>query len=462
MRPVITKAVTALMLVLMVAATGAAREMSLDDCIELALKNRSSIIAARGAEQLAAAGQRTALGAFLPRASASYGYTKGKETGIDRMRALFTGEKDTILTYIVDGDTAKDFASIPTGYETNDEQDIGPSKSLTVSASLAVLDVGNWFGYAEARANREAARLDVINSEQDLIYAVKVSYYAYLAAVENVDVQQQAVARSEEQLKLIQSRYELGSAALSDVLKQKVQFGNDKLAFLRANNSVVTTKADLSYTIGLDPNEEAEFSTSYSVRAFEGTLDDAVTFGLGNEPGLLSVQKSLDAAKSGVKAGLSGYLPTVSLFANYNIFEGTQAYPETFDYSSNTLTYGFRVSFNIFDGFFRESSVTGAKVARNNAMAALSDTRNLVTRNVKTAYFEIDQQREVKQVAKENVDAATEDLKITQEKYNLGAATILDLLDAQVSVKQAQVALIQADFDLNLAIAKLEDATGRL
>ncbi len=49
-------------------------------------------------------------------------------------------------------------------------------------------------------------------------------------------------------------------------------------------------------------------------------------------------------------------------------------------------------------------------------------------------------------MSQENVDAATEDLKITQEKYNLGAATILDLLNAQVSLKQAQVSMIQARF----------------
>ena len=58
--------------------------------------------------------------------------------------------------------------------------------------------------------------------------------------------------------------------------------------------------------------------------------------------------------------------------------------------------------------------------------------------------------------------AAEEDLKITQEKYNLGAATILDLLDAQVSLKEAQVALIQVDFGLNLAIAQLENAMGKM
>ena len=76
--------------------------------------------------------------------------------------------------------------------------------------------------------------------------------------------------------------------------------------------------------------------------------------------------------------------------------------------------------------------------------------------------LDIVQLKEQKTVSQENVAAAEEDLRITQEKYNLGAATILDLLDAQVSLKTAQVALIQVDFDLNLAIAQLENAMGKM
>jgi len=95
-------------------------------------------------------------------------------------------------------------------------------------------------------------------------------------------------------------------------------------------------------------------------------------------------------------------------------------------------------------------------------MAALAEQRNYISRDIKTAYLDTRQLGEQKQVSQENVEAAEEDLKITQEKYNLGAATILDLLDAQVSLKQAQVSLIQADLDLNKAIAQLERAMGKM
>jgi outer membrane protein len=404
----------------------------------LALKNRASIIAARGDERLAKWNQTWALGQFLPFLRGSYGYSKGKETSIDPPNVSLSG--DTLTS-----------------------QDIGPNKNWNFSADMDLVNLTNWFNYFGARQSKIKAHLDVINSEQDLIYSVKTSYYGYLAFVENVDVQEQAVERSKEQLKLINSRFELGSASKSDVLKQKVQVGNDELALLEAQNSVVTSKATLAYTIGIDPNrEDIEFSTEYSTREFDGTVDEAIQFGLEKEPGLLAAERDLAAARHAVRSRWASYLPTLSGFYDYTRSIGTIAYPVVQDYSSNRGTYGFQISLNIFDGFSRERNLVQAKINRNNAQAYLAETRNLVTRDVKTAYYEITQYREAKRVANENVESATEDLKITQEKYNLGAATILDLLDSQVSLKRTQVSLIQADFDLNLSIAKLENAMGKM
>ena len=415
--------------------------LSLDDCIEIALKNRASIIMARGTEDLAKASQRSALGAFLPQVSASYGYSKGKDTDIEPPTVITDGSGNDVII---------------------DEQDTGPSKSLSVSAGISVFNLSNWFNLFSARSSRRAAGLDVINSEQDLIYSVKLAYYAYLAAQENVNVQERAVTRSEEQLKLIQSRYDLGSASLSDVLKQKVQFGNDRLALLSARNAVVTTKASLAYTVGISPNTEPTFSTEYSIGEYVGNLDDAISFGLANEPGLRAADANVAAARKSINAGYASYLPSVSASYSFTKFNGTQAFPVVFDYSSISRTWGFRVSWNIFDGFSREQRVTSAKVNYNNARAGYADGRNLLVQEIKTAHFDAEQQTQAKGVATENVEAANEDLKITQEKYNLGAATILDLLDAQVSLKRAQVDLIQADFDLNLAVARLENAMGKM
>ncbi len=412
-----------------------AGELTLDDCISLALKNRESIVRARSAEELARAGRQAALGAFLPRIAASYNWSKSKTTDIK--------------------------ASIVGGPEVSYKDQDNTNKSLNLSANMNLLDFTTFYTYAAAKANLAASRLDVIASEQDLIYSVKTAYYAYLAADENVAALEEAAKRSEEQLKLIQSKFDLGSASKSDVLKQKVQYGNDRLELLKARNGVTTTSANLAYTIGVDPRENWVFSNKYSSHSFDGTLDSAVAFGLTHRPSLLSLEKSLSGARSSLGSARAGYLPALTGSASYTSSDGTRGDTVTYNSSSKSRTYGFRVGWNIFDGFLREREVISAKVNRNNLQASLADARNLAISEVKTAYLDIEQIRDQKSVAEENVAAATEDLKITQEKYNLGAATILDLLDAQVSLKRAEVSRIGADFDLNLAISKLEQSMGK-
>lgn len=427
-----------------------AAEMTLDDCIALALKNRASIIASRNAEELAAAGKRAAIGAFLPKIDASYQYTRYEISNIKPDSWEYNS--DSVLVQV----------PTPDRKSTTKEWDIGGGISFTLPDA--------WFNYAAAKLDQEASRLDVIASEQDLIYAVKQAFYLYLAAVQDVTVQEEAVKRSDEQLKLIQSKFELGSAAKSDVLKQKVQFGNDQLSLLQAKNGVTNSNATLAYTIGLDPMQDHQFSTQYVVRQYEGTLDDAVQFGLTHKPGLLSTEKSIKSANQSLNAAWSEYLPRISPWVSYGYGRVTgprQSYNPLIGSSQgtssqNTLSYGFSVNLNIFDGFARERRLKSAKVAKNNLQSGLADSRNLTASRIKTAYLNIEQLKQRQQVARDNVDAATEDLKITQEKYNLGAATILDLLVAQVSLKQAQVSQISADFDLNVAISSMENAMGKM
>lgn len=441
----------------------AAQVLTLDDCVELALKNRASIIQARGAETMAKWDKVAALGAFLPQLNASYYYSDATETDREieqfvptefdtiAWNAQVNGEDSTVVTF---QGRDEELMKLQLGDEDR------TSKSLDFRASLT-LDVSNWFAIQAASANKARAHLDVIGSEQDLILSVKAAYYLYLAAAERVAVDEQAVERSREQLKLIESKFELGSANKSDLLKQKVQVGNDRLAYLEAQNAVTTTRADLAYTVGINPNSDVEFSTDYTVRGYDGSLQDAMSFGLEHRPSLLAAEKAVDAARHNVRSRWSDYLPSATGFWNYSISDGTRGDTLTFDFSSRSRSIGFQLNWSIFDGFWRERQLASAKVSHNNARAILADERNYTASSIKTAYFEIERLRETKVVAQENVDAANEDMKITQEKYNLGAATILDLLDAQVSLKQAQVALIRADFDLNLAIARLENAMGK-
>ena len=129
-------------------------------------------------------------------------------------------------------------------------------------------------------------------------------------------------------------------------------------------------------------------------------------------------------------------------------------YPETY-------SWRFGLSWTLFNGFAREQQQTSAAVAHDVAQSKADDTRRAVNAQLtqqlaalETAFAQVD-------IAQANVAATTEDMRVQQERYRVGAATILDLLTSQANLTQAQVSLVQARFNYVIARATLEALVGR-
>jgi outer membrane protein len=119
------------------------------------------------------------------------------------------------------------------------------------------------------------------------------------------------------------------------------------------------------------------------------------------------------------------------------------------------------LSFPFFNQGAREEQIVRSRVAEDNAEAQLRDMR-LAAQQQLTQYlsaFRTAEQRIQIQLA--SVEAAEEDLRVQQRRYQLGASTFLDVLSSQVTLNQARSALIQARFDARVAKAQIETLTGK-
>jgi outer membrane protein TolC len=119
------------------------------------------------------------------------------------------------------------------------------------------------------------------------------------------------------------------------------------------------------------------------------------------------------------------------------------------------------LNLNIFNNFSDYATMRAARRNVETYRENLDNTRNSVALQLKQAFLDLEQAREAKDLSNESVAAAQEDLNLVKEKYTLGAATILEVLDAEVSLKQAQTNQVQSKFDYNLAVSRLEKAMGR-
>jgi outer membrane protein len=178
-------------------------------------------------------------------------------------------------------------------------------------------------------------------------------------------------------------------------------------------------------------------------------------------PAVQQAQANLDAAQEARKASKATYLPSLSASYSRN---GSGTDPR-FGFGEDPFTYSGRLSFQlsypIFNNFQREEQVVRAKVAEVNAQATFRDTQlaavQVLTQNI--GALRGASQRVAIQVA--SVAAAREDVRVQQQRYNIGASTLLDLITSQAALATAEQALIQARFDYRVARAQLEALIGR-
>jgi len=415
--------------------TAVGEVLTLDDCIELALNNHQSVIEARGQVDLYNGYLWNSAGsAFLPYISASGSVRESHASGLEVVNGIETGK-------IVSG--------------------VSKFYGLGISGNMTLFNGGrSIFNYLSARVEKKRMEHLLESTEQDIILTVKQIYFNFLKAQDQRKNSEEAVKRGEEQYKLTSSRYEVGSASKSDVLKAKVQYGTERLTLLATENAVKTTHADLCYLIGIDVNSDVEYSTQFDQREYENTEESALKYGLANHPGLLASGNNVTSAEYGVKSAWGRFLPSVSISISRDYSNRSWSEVSKFRDIDGQWTISTSINIPIFEQFGRKYELSRSRANLNNARVAQLYTRNYIAAEIKRAFLEQKRTKQALQVAEETVAAAEEDFNLIQEKYNLGSATILEVLDAQVSLVEAENSQVEARYDYNLSVASLEKAMG--
>lgn len=417
-------------------ANSVAETYTLDQCVNIALKNNYDVIAAEKSYNTARVRVYSAYGSLLPSISIS--------AGASRSWSGFTRTDQTTGEIVGGGETRYIY-----------------SGSLNFGNTFDGLGLSNYGSIKKSRSDRASSFYGYVKSQQDLIFNVKSDYYDLIKTKMLLDVAQDAVKRGEEQLRTAQSKYDLGSASMSDVLKAKVQYGNDKLDLVSKTNDYKLAQANLAFLMGINVDQEFEVDENVPDRDINLTFDDAMKEALSQNPQYKIAQFDFLSAKSSRTIAKSRFLPNLSVGLTHGTSVGDYSDFATFRGRDASYRLSAGLSFNIFNGGSDYANLNAAKNEVRTKEENLDNTKNSVALELKKSFLELERAREAKTLADESVAAAQEDLNLVREKYNLGAATILEVLDSEVSFKEAQTNNVQAIFDYNLAVAQLEKALGR-
>jgi outer membrane protein len=414
------------------AAAAQVPAITLAEAIRRSERVQPAMVRATADVRTAWARRRSALGAYLPTLSASSSASSFFSEGASRIDPI-TGEL--------------------TG---------GNSSNRSVSTSLsASLDLFTGFRRGAemraARAGEDAAEASLLDARFEQALTTTNQFLDALAAAQLLRVREASVRRAEEQLKTSVAKLRAGSATRSDSLRSLVTFGNARLDQLTTQSQLASAEANLARLIGETGRVQAADDSSF-YRLMEVIDTQAIRAEAESKsPRVQSAAANAVAARASVRASRAAYWPSLTLAANTG-WNGSRA--NDYDlFNQRQLSLSLR--WNVFDGFDRELTIVQRDAELDLAEANAADAQREVQAELTARLAELDAARTRIDITQTSVAAATEDLRVQQERYRLGASTIVDLLTSQEALNQAEVDRVNARFDYLRAKAQIEALIGR-
>ena len=275
---------------------------------------------------------------------------------------------------------------------------------------------------------------------------------------QNADVAEAEVKSAQSDLHRAEARQEEGQAVPSDLLSAQVQLAQAQEDLLQAQNAVDLAHAALNVAMGLSEDAATTIASQLGESTFEaGALADREQLALKNRPDLREAGLGVERAANGSHMARADFLPKVNAFGSWE--EDNQTFLTR---GGNNWTAGVALNFNVFDGGANRARLAAARYRQTQAQAQVAQMAAAVKLQVREAYLNLTTAQQRVEVSRQAQSEAEESLRIIQNRYEAGLATITDLLQVETAHTSAQKNYLNALFDYRLSYAALELATGEL
>jgi outer membrane protein len=328
--------------------------------------------------------------------------------------------------------------------------------SATLQANYTLLGAGKTGEFKRARASVASSEANEIAARFRVALAADAAYFAVLADRELSRVAADRLRRAMEQLGVARVRVLAGEAIATDSLQLLLEVTRARLAVLRSDSAVATSRLRLGRRIGLSgPAEAAPIDTS-APPPLPLTEAEAVAQMRARGPDVEAARADERRADAALGAEREGYLPQITLGGTTGAYDA-QLFPSALRRSQFAVT----VSVPIWNSGQRELSVARARAERNVARATREDRERAAAEVMAGAYHGYQTARAGTELATIGVSVSAENYRVQRARYGEGATTILDLVEAQVALSEAEATLVQARYAARLALAQIEALLGR-
>lgn len=419
--------------------SSAQKTLTLDEAVATALKNNYDIQISRNDSVVAALDYSFRYGAFVPQLNASAGTTWNNNN-----------QKQTLA----DG----------TKRQQNGIRSNNINSALNLNWKL--FDGLKMFATLEkAEEFVKLGELTIKNQVVNTVATVVNNYYNISAQKQQLKAIQEQMSVSEERVKLAQNRLDIGVGAKPDVLQSKVDLNAQKANILTQETLIAQLKEQLNQLMNVAQNTQYDVEDSIPIN--HGlSLGEIQTDIENTNPVLQLQQKNIDISRITLRERKADQFPILSFNSAYNYSRTTNKtvinnFSLLFN-QNNGFNYGFSLAIPIINNFNVKRLIRQARNDINYQQLLYDNQRSILHLNVINAFIAFEQQKKTLALEEENILLAKENVSIILQTLRLGAATIIQLRDAQQSLENAYNRLITARYNTKLAETELRRLKGDL
>ncbi|MBJ7258442.1 MAG: TolC family protein [Chthoniobacterales bacterium] len=358
-----------------------------------------------------------------------------------------------------------------TSYQAQSQQLANPSRQMqfgyenqnqTWNVSISV-NQSIWSGwknqadFSAARLANESAFYSLRQTIDKVVADTKKLFYDVIFNRALIRVREESVAVLQSQLQDQQSRFEAGTVPRFNVLQAEVALANAIPPVIQARNALRIAQFSLVKQLGLNyPSNPSQ--VPFDVRGqldynpIDLNLGSAVFAALTHNPSLKIQRQNILIDAEKLKSAMSGFQPTLNATAGWQTFNIPTS--SQLDDTVNGWFFGVTGNWNIFDGLATVGATQSARAALEQSKINYDNSARGVELDVQRAISNLIEAQEVIDSQRANVTQATEALRLSRERLDAGAGTQLDVLNAQVSLLQAQTTELEGRYRYITALAE--------
>lgn len=387
------------------------RILSIDDCINLALKNQPTVHQAQAQIKISTGAVSVARSSLYP----SIGVNGSTSLGGSR------GNSGTTIS--------------------------GSASELLYDFGLTQAQL------TQAKQNKTASVFGLSAAKADVVFNVKQAYYTLLRSNRLVEVFQENLKAQKEHVAQAQARLDVGVAPKADLLTAQAAEASATVDLITAQSTAAQALINLNIAMGLDvrsPTQIKEFAEPESAVA---AIDDLVVQAIKNRPEIAQAVWQLDAAVAALKASKKGNLPSISVSAGD---EATIGVPS----GSGSWALALNLQWRPVDFGLTKGQITESQGQLMLTEEALYVARQTVSQETATARLDITTALSSLTAANAEVASAQENLNAAAGRYEAGIGIFIQVTDAQAALLKAEVDEAAARYGLSIARSELEHAIG--